>query len=73
VFSLNFPWLGKCCVLVLLDLYIYFVFPLARLEWSILLKSVRLPLQVVVVVGGVVVGCEGGGPGVGWSSGGGVW
>jgi hypothetical protein len=45
VFSLDFPWLGKCCVLSLLDLYIYFGFPLARLKWSILLKSVRLPLQ----------------------------
>jgi hypothetical protein len=45
VFSLDFPWLGKCCVLVLLDLYIYFGFPLARLKWSTLLKSVRLPLQ----------------------------
>jgi hypothetical protein len=42
---LDFPWLGKCCVLFLLDLYIYFGFPLARLEWSYLLKSVRLPLQ----------------------------
>jgi hypothetical protein len=28
-----------------LDLYIYFGFPLARLKWRILLKSVRLPLQ----------------------------
>jgi hypothetical protein len=28
-----------------LDLYIYFGFSLARLKWSILLKSVRLPLQ----------------------------
>jgi hypothetical protein len=45
IFTLDFPWLGKCCVLVLLDLYIYFGFPLARLKWSILLKSVRLPLQ----------------------------
>jgi hypothetical protein len=44
-FSLDFPWLGKCCVLSLLDLYIYFGFPLARLKWRILLKSVRLPLQ----------------------------
>jgi hypothetical protein len=43
---LDFPWLGKCCVLFLLDLYIYFGFPLARLKWRILLKSVRLPLQV---------------------------
>jgi hypothetical protein len=42
---LDFPWLGKCCVLFLLDLYIYFGFPLARLEWSYLLKSVRLPLH----------------------------
>jgi hypothetical protein len=30
---------------IYLDLYIYFGFPLARLEWSPLLKSVRLPLQ----------------------------
>jgi hypothetical protein len=45
VFSLDFPWLGKCCVLFLLDLYIYFGFPLARLKWRILLKSVRLPLH----------------------------
>jgi hypothetical protein len=29
----------------LLELYIYFGFPLARLKWSILLKLVRLPLQ----------------------------
>jgi hypothetical protein len=29
-----------------LDLYIHFGFPLARLKWRILLKSVRLPLQV---------------------------
>jgi hypothetical protein len=42
---LDFPWLGKCGVLFLLDLYIYFGFPLARLKWRILLKSVRLPLQ----------------------------
>jgi hypothetical protein len=28
-----------------LDLYIYFGFPLARLKWRILLKSVRLPLH----------------------------
>jgi hypothetical protein len=42
---LDFPWLGKCCILVYLDLYIYFGFPLARLKWSILLKSVRLPLH----------------------------
>jgi hypothetical protein len=42
---LDFPWLGKCGVLFLLDLYIYFGFPLARLKWSSLLKSVRLPLQ----------------------------
>jgi hypothetical protein len=42
---LDFPWLGKCCVLFLLDLYIYFGFPLARLKWSSLLKLVRLPLQ----------------------------
>jgi hypothetical protein len=28
------------------DLYIYFGFPLARLKWSILLKLVRLPLQL---------------------------
>jgi hypothetical protein len=45
VFSLDFPWLGKCCVLSLLDLYIYFGFPLARLKWRILPKLVRLPLQ----------------------------
>jgi hypothetical protein len=43
---LDFPWLGKCCVLFLLDLYIYFGFSLARLKWSSLLKSVRLPLQL---------------------------
>jgi hypothetical protein len=43
---LDFPWLGKCCVLSLLDLYIYFGFPLARLKWRILLKSVRLPLHI---------------------------
>jgi hypothetical protein len=43
---LDFPWLGKCGVLFLLDLYIYFGFPLARLKWRILLKSVRLPLQI---------------------------
>jgi hypothetical protein len=42
---LDFPWLGKCGVLFLLDLYIYFGFPLARLKWSSLLKLVRLPLQ----------------------------
>jgi hypothetical protein len=42
---LDFPWLGKCGVLFLPDLYIYFGFPLARLKWRILLKSVRLPLQ----------------------------
>jgi hypothetical protein len=42
---LDFPWLGKCGVLSLLDLYIYFGFPLARLKWRILLKSARLPLQ----------------------------
>jgi hypothetical protein len=42
---LDFPWLGKCGVLFLLELYIYFGFPLARLKWRILLKSVRLPLQ----------------------------
>jgi hypothetical protein len=42
---LDFPWLGKCCVLFLLDLYIYFGFPLPRLKWSSLLKLVRLPLQ----------------------------
>jgi hypothetical protein len=29
----------------LTDLYIYFGFPLARLKWRILLKSVRLPLH----------------------------
>jgi hypothetical protein len=46
---LDFPWLGKCCVVFLLDLYIYFGFPLARLEWRILLKSVRLPLQAWVL------------------------
>jgi hypothetical protein len=45
VFSLDSPWLGKCCILVYLDLYIYFGFPLARLKWSYLLESVRLPLQ----------------------------
>jgi hypothetical protein len=45
VFSLDSPWLGKCCVLFLLDLYIYFGFPLARLKWSSLPKLVRLPLQ----------------------------
>jgi hypothetical protein len=45
VFSLDFLWLGKCGVLFLFDLYIYFGFPLARLKWSPLLKSVRLPLQ----------------------------
>jgi hypothetical protein len=45
IFTLDFPWLGKYCVLHLPWLYIYFGFPLARLEWSILLKSVRLPLQ----------------------------
>jgi hypothetical protein len=44
-FSLDSPWLGKCCVLFLLDLYIYFGFPLARLKWSSLLKLVRLPLH----------------------------
>jgi hypothetical protein len=27
VFSLDSPWLGKCCILVYLDLYIYFGFP----------------------------------------------
>jgi hypothetical protein len=43
---LDFPWLGKCCVLSLLDLYIYFGFPLARLKWRILPKSVRLPLHL---------------------------
>jgi hypothetical protein len=43
---LDFPWLGKCGVLFLLDLYIYFGFPLARLKWRILLKSVRLPLHI---------------------------
>jgi hypothetical protein len=42
---LDFPWLGKCGVLFLPDLYIYFGFPLARLKWRILLKSVRLPLH----------------------------
>jgi hypothetical protein len=45
VFSLDSPWLGKCCILVYLDLYINFGFPLARLKWSYLLESVRLPLQ----------------------------
>jgi hypothetical protein len=45
VFSLDFPWLGKCCVLVYLDLYIYFGFPLARSKWSILFRIVKLPLQ----------------------------
>jgi hypothetical protein len=44
---LDFPWLGKCGVLFLLDLYIYFGFPLARLKWSSLLELVRLPLQPV--------------------------
>jgi hypothetical protein len=44
-----FLWLGKCCVLFLLDLYIYFRFPLARLEWSYLLKLVRFPLQCPMV------------------------
>jgi hypothetical protein len=44
---LDLPWLGKCGVLFLLDLYIYFGFPLARLKWSYLLKLVRLPLQSV--------------------------
>jgi hypothetical protein len=43
---LDFPWLGKCCALFLLDLYIYFGFPLAKLKWSSLLKLVRLPLQI---------------------------
>jgi hypothetical protein len=43
---LDFPWLGKCGVLFLFDLYIYFGFPLARLKWSYLLKLVRLPLQL---------------------------
>jgi hypothetical protein len=42
IFTLDFPWLCKCCVLFLLDLYIYFGFPLARLKWSSLLKLVRL-------------------------------
>jgi hypothetical protein len=46
IFTLDVPWLGKCGVLFLLELYIYFGFPLARLKWRILLKSVRLPLQV---------------------------
>jgi hypothetical protein len=51
-----------------LDLYIYFGFPLARLKWRILLKSVRLPLQMpggnahegVCIAAGVaaVGGCE---------------
>jgi hypothetical protein len=45
IFTLDFPWLGKCGVLFLLELYIYFGFPLARLKWSSLLKSVRLPFQ----------------------------
>jgi hypothetical protein len=45
---LDFPWLGKCGVLFLLDLYIYFGFPLARLKWSSLLKLVRLPLQNLI-------------------------
>jgi hypothetical protein len=45
---LDFPWLGKCGVLFLLDLYIYFGFPLARLKWSYLLKLVRLPLHLVL-------------------------
>jgi hypothetical protein len=47
IFTLDFPWVGKCCVLSLLDLYIYFGFPLARLKWRILLKSVRLPLHTL--------------------------
>jgi hypothetical protein len=46
-FSLDFPWLGKYCILYLPSLYIYFGFTLARLKWSSLLKSVRLPLQDV--------------------------
>jgi hypothetical protein len=47
-FTLDFHWLGKCCVLVYLDLYIYFYFgiPLARSKWSILLRIVRLLLQI---------------------------
>jgi hypothetical protein len=45
IFTLDFPWLGKCGVLFLFDLYIYFGFPLARLKWSSLLKLVRLPLH----------------------------
>jgi hypothetical protein len=45
IFTLDFPWLGKCCVLFILDLYIYFRFPLARFKWSYLLKLVRPPLQ----------------------------
>jgi hypothetical protein len=66
MFSLDFPWLGKCCVLFLLDLYIYFGFPLARLKWSYLLKLVRLPLQIqysggilwMISAGNLIPGCK---------------
>jgi hypothetical protein len=47
MFTLDFPWLGKCCILFPLDLYVYFGFPLARLKWSSLLKLVRLLLHLL--------------------------
>jgi hypothetical protein len=44
---LDFPWLGKCCVLFLLDYIFTLDFPWLDLSRDYLLRTVRLPLQGV--------------------------
>jgi hypothetical protein len=44
---LDFPWLGKCGVLFLLDYIFTLDFPWLDLSRDYLLRTVRLPLHIV--------------------------